>query len=374
PIIVAINKIDMSNADPMMVKQQLTEHGLITEDFGGDIVTVELSAMTGQGVDQLLEMIQLVAEMEELERNADGPAKGIVLEGKQDARQGIAATLIVQNGTLKPGNVVATASTWGKIRRMTDWQGTVTKEVGPSGPVEVLGLQDVPQAGELFEVVENEKEAKDKIQELDQVAEDRSVVKDDDMKVVPLIVKADTKGALEAFLAALHSLNTDEGMVQIIHSGLSDVTEADVVLAHVSKAIVLGFNVGVDKAASSAAQMERVPVMTYDVIYRALEDVEDFLESEVDQLRAIGEASVKQVFELSDGTLVAGSVVSEGHGVTGAKVEVWRGDERIGEARVKSLRHNKDKRSKVEQGEECGIILNTRIEFEPGDTILLFPS
>jgi translation initiation factor IF-2 len=374
PMIIAFNKIDLPTANTQKIKQELLKHEIITEDLGGDVVAVDVSATAGTGIDQLLEMIGLVAEMQELTTELQQPAQGIVLEARQDARKGILATLLLKQGILKPGAWIATPTVWGKVKRMTDWQGAVVQEVHPGTPVEVLGLQQVPQAGQEFAEVESEKVARSGIPPAQKpTATVPNRLQEQEIKIVPLVVKADTQGALEAFLAALEGLNTDEGRVNIVHAGLGDINEADVMLATVSRAIILGFNVEQDKAAVNASQIEKVPVMTYDIIYRALEDVGDFLESEADQLRAIGEAEILQVFELSDGTLVAGSRVTEGHITKGSKVQVIRGEDIIAEARISSIRQGKEQKSKINEGEECGIILSTQVAFQPGDTFLIFP-
>ncbi len=380
PIIVALNKIDLPAANSQRVKQELAEYELVTEDLGGDVVAVEVSATTGQGVEQLLEMVGLVADMQELAADVTKPAAGIVLEARQDARRGILTTFLIKEGTLKQGSYVVTPTAWGKVKRLTDWLGNPVVEALPGMPVEVLGLQQVPQAGQQFAEVDSEKAARASMQEkafptpTPTVRGDTGGDTEGETKIVPLVIKADTQGALEAFVPALTALNTDEGRVEIVHAGLGDINEADVMLAAVSNAIIVGFNVSQDKASVNAAQVEKVPVMTYDIIYRALEDVGDFLESEADQLRAIGETEVLQVFELSDGTLVAGSRVVDGHVTKGSKVQVIRGEEVIAEARVSSLRQGKEQKSKINEGEECGIILSTPVAFEPGDTFLIFPA
>ncbi|MCA9390039.1 translation initiation factor IF-2 [candidate division WWE3 bacterium] len=372
PIILALNKIDLPTAQAMKVKQELVQHEIITEDLGGDVVAVEVSALTGEGVENLLDMIHLVAEMGELSTEENDTSSGMILEARQDPKKGILATLIIQSGTVKAGDYIVAGTSWGKIKRMTDWQGNTIQTAGPADPVEVMGFQSVPNSGEIFTIVESEKEAKTIVLEPEIKDGGHTIKKDKNVKVVPLVVKADTQGALEAFKAALEGLNTDESRVDIVYAGLSDVTEADVMLATVSDAIILGFNVGRDKAAQNAAQIERIPIMTYDIIYRALEDVSAFLESEADQLRAIGYAEVLQVFELSDGTFVAGSKVEEGNLLQGSRVQVLRDDEIVAEGRISSLRHEKDKKSKVQSGEECGIVMSPNFAFQPEDTVIAY--
>lgn len=373
PLVVALNKMDLPGANPDKVKQELMQHGVVSEEFGGDAVFVEVSAKTGDGVPQLLEMIQLIAEMAELSFRDEASLKGVVIEARKDQRVGNVATFIVQEGVLSVGDFLATDTAWGKVKRMHDWQGSVVKKAYPGDPVEVLGLQEVPGAGEVFVGAASEKEAKQKMGERERDQAAGKKVAQDGQKVVSIIVKADSQGSLEAFRAALEALNTDEGIVHIISAGLSDVAESDIMLAKISRAIVLGFNVGIEKAALHAAELERVPVMKYDVIYRAIEDVSDFLESEVEKVRATGEAEVLEVFELSDGTLVAGSEVFDGYVSRGARVQVVRGDDEIvHEARIKSLRHGKDIVPRIDEGMQCGIVLSKAFAFEVGDVIVAF--
>lgn len=372
PIIVALNKIDLAGADVMRVKQELATHGIVTEDLGGTVVAVEVSAKTGQGVDQLLEMISLVGDVSipqsETTEN-DSSVHGIIIESRRDPKIGVVATGIVKQGILNPGTIVVTESAHGKLKRITDWKGNTIDKAHEGMPVEMLGFERVPGAGERFVVVASERDIQTYQKEkLAQNVEPKPVVE----KIVPLIIKASTQGSLEAFRASLEALADEDSRVEIVHAGLSTINEADVTLASVSRAIILGFNVSVDAAASSAAEIERVPIMSYDVIYHALEDVADLLDSEVEKIRAVGEALVQQVFVLSNGTHVAGSKILDGHLTKGARIQVVRGDEVVFESRIASIRHEKDERSKVEAGTECGIILSKDFEFVVGDSVLVF--
>lgn len=373
PMIVAFNKADLPTADSMKVKQELLRHEVVTEDLGGDVVSVEVSALTGQGIAELLDMIALVAEMQELKAEHDGEVRGVVIEAQQESRQGIIASVVVKSGTLKQGDYVIAGNVWGKVKRLTDWQGKTIQHAGPGTPVAILGFQAVPASGEHLEVVPSEKIAKEKSQHEVVGETATSRVSEEGIKIIPLILKADTQGALEAFLASVRALNTDESMVEIVHAGLSDVTEADVMLATVSNAVILGFNVGIDKAALNAAQIDKVPIMTYDIIYQALEDVKEFLENEADQLRAIGLAEVLEVFELSNGTYVSGSQLTDGYIQQGAKVQMYRDDKLFAEGRVSSLRHGKEQKSRIAAETECGIVISPNVKTEPGDTIMVYP-
>jgi len=369
PMIIALTKSDLDSANPERVKQELLEHDVITEEHGGDVVTVSVSAKTGEGIDSLLEMLVLVSEMRMHEQQGDSSPRGIIIESEKNARTGVVATGIVQEGSVRRGDILATVTTWGKIKRMTDWRGTVLEEATAGTPVALLGFAEPPAAGETFVRVESEKEALAQ-QNDEKVSEEEAAA--DVEKIVQLIIKADTHGALEAFKASLEALSDDEARVDIVSAGLSAINEADIMLASVSNAIILGFNVVIDPAASRAAQLEHVPVMTYDVIYRAIEDVGELLDSEVEKIRAVGEAEVLQVFQLSNGTYVAGSKILEGHIAKGAKIQVIREEEVVFEARVTSLRHGKEERSKMEEGSECGVILSKSFEFIPGDILLAF--
>lgn len=369
PMIVALTKSDLDSANPERVKQELLEYEVITEDHGGDVVSVSVSAKSGEGIDNLLEMIVLVSEMRHQEQTDETAPRGIIIESEKNSRTGVVATGIIQEGTIRRGDILATPTTWGKVKRMSDWQGNAVEEATAGMPIAILGFAEPPQSGESFTAVASEKEA----QALQQEVRTEDQVKGADVeKVVSLVLKADTHGALEAFKNSLEALSDDEARVDIIHAGLSTINEADVVLAGVSNAIILGFNVSVDPAASKAAQLEHVPMMMYDVIYRAIEDVGELLDSEVEKIRAVGEAEVLQVFQLSNGTYVAGSKILEGHIAKGAKIQVIREDEVVFEARVTSLRHGKEERSKMEEGSECGVILSKNFEFTPGDVLLAF--
>lgn len=369
PLIVAFTKIDLDSANPAKVKQELLEYDVVTEEHGGEVVSVGVSAKTGDGIDNLLEMIVLVSEMHPKEQKDETTPRGIIIESEKNSRTGVVATGIIQEGRIRRGDILATPTTWGKIKRMTDWQGNALEEATAGMPVALLGFGEPPQSGESFVMVASEKEALALQKEINIQEQTK---KADVEKIVPLILKADTHGALEAFQASLEALSDEEARVDIVHAGLSTINEADVVMAGVSNAIILGFNVSVDTAASKAAQLEHVPIMTYDIIYRAIEDVGELLDSEVEKIRAVGEAEVLQVFQLSNGTYVAGSKIIEGHIAKGAKIQVIREDEIVFEARVSSLRHGKEERSKMEEGSECGVILSKSFEFVPGDTLLAF--
>lgn len=374
PMIVVINKSDLEGLPIEKIKAKLAEQGVLVEGYGGDVVSVETSAKTGQGMDELLEMINLVAQMQGLKADANAKPTGFVLEGCLNEKKGCTASFLVQNGALKKGQIVATNSTFGRIRRMNDWQGREVSKAFPGTPVEVLGLKKVPLAGETFEVVESEKLATQKMQPSSFLPSQPSITteeKEESTRTLNLIIKADTKGSLEAVHHSVENLQTQEVLLHFLHEGVGNITEADVMLAAATRAIVLGFRVGVDEAAKNAAQMERVIYRTYEIIYKLLEEVEDVIAGEMDKmtLKIIGDAQVIKVFTLSDGALIAGCKVTEGKIKKGHTVQVLRGNEVVGEAQVDSLRHEKEKIGEAKKGVECGIALKPQIEFKEGDII-----
>ncbi len=386
-IIVAINKIDKPNANVERVKQELSEYELIPEDWGGSTVFVPVSAHTHEGIDTLLEMILLTAEVLELKANPKRRARGLVIEAQLDKGRGVVATVLVQKGTLRVGDPIAAGSSYGKVRAMIDENGKRVKEAKPSTPVEILGLSDVPNAGEIFVVQETEKEArsfaetfisegKNKL-----IEETKSKMSLDDLfsqiqsgnvKELNLIVKADVQGSVEAVRQSLVKLSNEEVVVKIIHGGVGAINESDVILASASNAIIIGFNVRPDAMAKATAEREGVDVRLYKVIYKAIEDIEASMKGLLDPIyeeQVIGHAQVRQVFRASDVGNIAGSYVLDGYFQRGCKVRVRRGEELLHEGELASLKRFKDDVKEVKAGYECGLVVEGFQDVQEEDII-----
>lgn len=387
PIIVAINKIDKPNANPERVKQQLTEYGLVAEEWGGDTVMVPVSAKTRQGLEDLLEMILLVAEMQELKANPNRPARGTVIEARLDKGRGPVATVLVQNGTLEVGDNLVAGTTWARVRAMLDHKGRRVKKAPPSMPVEVLGFAEVPQAGDQFFVVPDEKTAR-------QIAEKRASrkreeefraaaprvslddlfrqIREGQVKELRIIIKADVQGSAEALKEALERLTTEEVKVSIIHQGVGAITETDIMLASASNAIIIGFNVRPDVNARRVAEREKVDIRLYRVIYEAIDDVKKamsgLLEPEYREV-FLGRAEVRKIFKISKVGTVAGCYVTEGKITREAGVRLLRDGKVIYEGKLASLKRFKDDVREVAQGYECGLSLEKYNEIQEGDII-----
>ncbi len=384
PILVAINKIDLPTANPERVKQQLAEQGLVPEEWGGDTIMVPVSARTGQGIQDLLEMILLLAEINELRADPRKPARGTILEAKLDRGRGPVATVIVQEGTLRVGDAVVAGETYGKVRAMMDDRGNRLQEAGPATPVEVIGLEDVPTAGDILEVVPDERVAKtiaeerrEQRRELAQTVARRGSVEDTigTVRELRLVVKADVQGSLEAITAALERLSTEEVRVHILHAGVGAVTESDVMLASASDAVVIGFNVRPDAAARRLAEQEGVDVRLHRLIYEAVDDVRRLLAG----LRApvltevvLGRAEVRQIFPISRVGTVAGCYVREGKVVRGAQARLVRDGVVVYQGRIASLRRFKEDVREVAAGFECGVLLENYNDVKEGDVIEVF--
>ncbi len=386
PIIVAINKIDKPGANPEKVKQELTQYGLIPEDWGGDTIMVPVSAKTGQGVDELLEMVVLQADMMDLKANPDRPARGVVLEARLDRQKGPVATLLVQNGTLKVGDSVVAGLYAGKIRAMFDDRGKQVKEAGPSMAVEVLGLDGVPQAGDKFAVVKDEKTARKIAEHRQELARESAIEKQKrlsledlfsqmqkgEVKELNIIVKADAQGSIEAIRKSLEDLSTDEVKVNIIHSGTGPITENDIMLATASNAIVIGFNVRPDSSARKAAEKEKVDVRTYRVIYEIVDDIkkamQGLLKPEEKEVY-LGSAEVRATFKVPKVGTVAGCYVKDGVIRRNANVRLVRDGVVIFEGKISSLKRFKEDVREVQAGYECGIGLENFNDIKVGDTI-----
>jgi translation initiation factor IF-2 len=386
PIIVAVNKIDKEAANPDRVMQELTEHGLIPEAWGGDTIFVPLSALTGEGIDSLLEMILLVSEVEEYKANPNRKAIGTVIEAQLDKGRGSVATLLVQNGTLRVGDPIVVGNTFGRVRAMVNDIGRRVKEAGPSTPVEITGLNDVPQAGDRFVVFEDEKTAR-------QVGEARATqalqaqrsektrisldnlfdhLKQGEMKDLNLIVKADVQGSVEAVAAAFQKLDVEGVNVKIIHTGVGAINESDITLAAASNAIVIGFNVRPDNNAKRAAESEDVDIRLHRIIYKAIEEIEAAMKGMLDpefQEKIIGQAEVRQTFKVSKVGTIAGSYVTDGKITRHSGVRLIRDGIVIFEGEVDALRRFKDDVKEVAQGYECGITIKNFNDVKEGDVI-----
>ena len=386
PIIVAVNKCDKPDANPDKILQQLTEHGLVPEEWGGDTVCVKVSALQGTGIDELLEYILLLAEVQDLKANPDAPASGVVIEANLDKGKGPVATLLVQNGTLKTGNCVVVGNVCGKVRALLSDSGERVKKAAPSTPVEILGLTEVPQAGDKFEVVENEKtmraivaERKEKERNSRLEAMLPSHIRnevvgegDDGFQHLNLIIKANTNGSAEALSQAIGQFKSNEIIIKLIHVGVGDISEADVMLASASNAIILGFSVKEDNNAEIAASRENVTIKKYDIIYQILEDLEQtmlsLLQPEIKEVE-LGKAEVRQVFTVGKTSRIAGCYVTEGKILRGKTASVIRNGEEIFKGTIDQLKRFKDDVKEVATGFECGISFSKFNDIQEGDII-----
>lgn len=388
PIIVAINKIDKKEADPDRVKRQLAELGLTVEEQGGDVISVEVSAREKEGLDNLLEMILLVADLSELRANPHRPAMGTAIEGKLDRSRGPMATVLVQNGTLEVGDNLVMGNIYGRVRAMFDYQGKAVKRVSPSTPVAILGLSDVPRAGDTFEVVPDEKGAKALAQErvekevaagrrpprlsLDEIYDQIQAGK---VKELLVILKGDVQGSLEPVRNSLERLGDENLRVRIIREGTGGITESDVNLAIASGAIIIGFNVQVEPTARSMAEVERVEIRQYEVIYKLIEDMEKALKGLLEPVYedvVLGRVEVRAVFHISKRGKVAGAYVEEGEVRRNAQAKVIRDGEVLYDGQIASLKRFKDGVKEVAAGFECGIGLDGFEDFEEGDIIEVY--
>jgi len=386
PIIVAVNKIDVEGAKPEKIKEELTEHGLVSEEWGGDTIFVNISAKKRQNIDTLLEMVLLVADMKELRANPKKQAKGVVIEAKLDKAKGPVATVLVQRGTLKVGATILVGSVIGRIRNMTNDKGIETKKAGPSTPVEITGLTSVPEAGETFYEVEDEKTAKHLMErrkrqqrEKELNASSRVTLEDlfsqiekGNLKQLNLIVKADVQGSVEAVKESLEKLSNNEVRVKVIHAGVGAVTESDITLASVSNAIIIAFNVRPEPMAKEAAEKNEVEIKTYSVIYNAIEDIEAAMKGMLDPVykeNIIGNAEVRQTFKVSNVGVIAGCYVTSGKVARNANVRVLRDNVVIHDGKLISLKRMKDDAKEVASGYECGIQIENYDDIKEGDTI-----
>ncbi|GAB6157588.1 translation initiation factor IF-2 [Desulfotomaculum varum] len=386
PIIVAINKMDKPEANPDKVKQELTQHELVVEDWGGDVIAVPVSAKTGMGLDNLLEMILLVAEVHELKANPNRPARGTVVEAELDKGRGPVATVLVQNGTLHVGDTIVVGHAFGRVRAMVDDKGRRVKKAGPSMPVEILGLSDVPEAGDILVVVADEKLAREvaekrQLRKREEILKATAKISLDDLfkhiqegqiKELPIILKADVQGSIEALAQALEKLSTNEVKVNLIHSGVGAINESDIMLATASNAIVIGFNVRPDANARKIAEAEKIDIHLYRVIYEVIDDVKKAMSGLLDpeyKEVIMGHVEVRKIFKASKIGTIAGCYVTEGKIVRDAGIRLIRDGIVIHEGKLDSLKRFKDDVKEVAQGYECGITIENFNDIQEGDII-----
>jgi len=389
PTIVAVNKVDKPTANPDRVMQELTEYGLIPEDWGGDTIFVPLSALNGDGIDDLLEMIGLVAEVQELKANPDKQAVGTVIEAELDKSRGPAASLLVQNGTLHVGDSIVVGNTYGRVRAMVNDLGQRIKTAGPSTPVEITGINDVPQAGDRFVIFKDEKqarrigEARHEANVIQQRQESKNVsldnlfeqMKQGEMKDLNVIIKGDVQGSVEALAASLMKIDVEGVNVRIIHTAVGAINESDVTLANASNGIIVGFNVRPDAGAKRAAEAENVDMRLHRVIYNVIEEIESAMKGLLDpefEEQVIGQAEVRQTFKVSKVGTIAGSYVTEGKITRNAGVRVIRDGIVQFEGELDTLKRFKDDAKEVSQGYECGITIANFNDIKEGDIIEAF--
>ena len=390
PMVIAINKIDRPGADANRVRTELLQHEVVVEEMSGEVLSVETSAVTGEGLDRLLEAIALQAELMELKANPNRPAEGAVIEAKLDVGRGPVATVLVQRGTLRLGDVFVVGEQWGRVRALINDQGDRVEEAGPSIPVEVLGLQGTPEAGDTLNVVEDENKAREIAEYRQRKAREAQAAKgaratldqllaqakaSEDVKELPVLVKADVQGSAEAIVQALEKVGNEEVQVRVLHFGVGAITESDVTLAEASKAPIIGFNVRANAPAREAANQKGVEIRYYSVIYDLVEDVkkaaEGLLSPEVKE-KFVGYAAIKQVFKVSGVGRVAGCEVTEGVARRNAGVRLLRDDVVIHEGRLKTLKRFKDEVREVQAGQECGMAFENYEDIREGDVIEIF--
>jgi len=388
PIMVALNKIDKANANPDLVKQQLAEQELVPDEWGGNTMVVPVSAKQKQGIDDLLEGILLVADNTEIKANPNGKVIGTVIEAELDKSKGVMATLLVQNGTLESGSIVVAGTAHGKLRALSDFKGKPVKKAGPSTPVSVMGLSDVPSAGDVFEVVSSEREARLIVAARTEAAKSQAQAKkkvsledlfasvqSGEAKELNLIVKADVQGSLDPIVSELNKLGEGEIGIKILYSETGNIGENDVMLASASHAIIIGFNVQADVSARRVAEKEGVDIRLYEIIYRMTEDIEKalkgMLEPEVKE-KIMGRAQVLAVFSASKFGKVAGCRVTDGELRRNAKVRLFRGTDLVYEGDMGSLRHEKEDVREIKQGYECGVGFKSFNDIQVGDQLVCY--
>ncbi len=385
PIIVAINKIDLPDANPDRAKQQLSERDVIIEEWGGDVIAVPVSAKTGAGLKDLLEHILLVAEVSELKADPDRPAEGTIIESELDPSRGPMATTIVRTGTLKIGDIIIAGDTWGHVKAMFDEKGQRLKTAGPATPVKIMGLSEVPRAGDNLTAVKDERTAREEMEarerERTAVAQHTTTLEafSSDIsagraKELDIVLKADVQGTLEAVQQALEGLSSDRARVKVLHTATGKISESDVMLARASEGIVVGFNVRSEPGAVRISEAESVDIRHYDIIYKLTEDIENALKGIMEPIIeeiVDGHAEVRAIFRVR-GNRIAGCMVTDGVVRRNSQARVKRGEEVLGESRVSSLRRFKDDAREVQAGVECGIGVEGFGEFQEGDVIEAF--
>ncbi len=388
-IIVAINKMDKASANPDRVKQELTEHGILVEEWGGEVISVPVSAIKGEGIEQLLEMVLLVAEMKELKANATKRARGTVIEALLDKGRGPVATILVQNGTLHVGDPIVAGATFGKIRAMMDDKGRKLKSAGPSTPVEILGLSEVPLAGDLFYTANNDKHARQVAESV--IAQGRvemikaapkvslndlfNQIQLGNVKDLNIVIKADVQGSVEAVKNSLERLSNDEVRIRTLHGGVGAITESDVMLASASNAIIIGFNVRPENNAKAVAEAENVDIRLYRIIYNAIEDIQAAMKGMLEPVykeKVIGHAEIRQIFKSSQAGTIGGSYVTDGKFTRNAKVRVIRDGKNVYEGTLDTLKRFKDDVKEVASGYECGLLFHKFNDIKEGDKVEAF--
>jgi translation initiation factor IF-2 len=388
PIIVALNKVDKANANPELVKKQLAEQELVPDEWGGNTMVIPVSAKQKQGIDDLLEGVLLVADNTEIRANPQGKVIGTVIEAELDKSKGVMATLLIQNGTLESGSIVVAGTSHGRLRQLNDFKGKPIKKAGPSTPVAVMGLNDVPSAGDVFQVVETEKEARAIVAERLEAAKSQAQsrkkmtledvfanVKAGEAQALNLIVKADVQGSLDPIVTELNKLGEGEIGVKIIYSETGNIGENDIMLASASKAIIIGFNVQADVSARRVAEKEGVDIRLYEIIYHMTEDIEKALNGMLEPVvkeKVLGRAQVLAVFTASKFGKVAGCKVTEGELRRNAKARLYRGTDIVYEGDMGSLRHEKEDVREIKQGYECGVGFKNFNDIQAGDQLVCY--
>lgn len=389
PIVVAMNKMDRPDANPEFTKRQLAENGLVPDDWEGNTIVVPVSAKQKMGIEDLLEAILLIADSLDIQANPDGKVIGTVIEAQIDKSKGVIATLLVQNGTLEVGDVVVAGAAYGRIRAMFDFRGKRVRRAGPSVPVQIMGLNDVPSAGDLFQVYTNEREARQVVEERKQKEQQRQSAatpkatleelfqryQAGEVRELNLIIKADVQGSLEPIMNSLKDLNQGDITLNILQSETGNISESDIMLATASKAIVIGFNVQADAAARRLAEAEGVSIRLYDIIYRLIEDVEKalkgMLEPEFVEV-PIGKAEIRAIFHISKVGDIAGCRVLQGEVRRNARARILRDGEKIFEGELASLKHEREDVREIRQGFDCGMSFKGFADFREGDIVEVF--
>ena len=388
PIVVAINKMDLPGADPERVKRQLSENELLVEDWGGEIVSVNVSARTGEGIDDLLANLLVVAEISELKANPDKRASGVIIEAKLDRKRGPSATVLVTDGTLAVGDHIVAGSASGRVRAMTDDKGKSTDQVFPGTPAEILGFGSLPEAGDQLRVVNNEREARAMIGGRERTPGSRPLqsralsleevvnrVELGDVKELNLVLKADVQGSLEAIRQSLERLVDEDAKVRVLHTGVGAVTESDVLLASASEAVIISFSVNSEPSAERLADRMGVEIRRYNIIYQLIDDIELALHGMLEPVYAeviVGRAEIRELFGGRRGTQIAGCRVTEGRMVRNGAVRVTREGENIHQTTISSLRHFREEVNEMNAGTDCGVVLQGYNEFQTGDILEVY--